>query len=104
MSLRKSLRSDMEEAAVEKMSKFDLPKLAVTMDMSKQNLPIKNMADLNLQAHINGSYRPEGDPMCTHRDAESGKSTVAYNDSTMGGIGSTWSKMCETCGKVWCDD
>ncbi len=72
--------------------------------MSKQNLPIKNMTDLDLQAHINGSYRPEGDLLCTHRDVANGKSTVVYNDSTMGGIGSQWEKMCESCGKVWYED
>jgi len=72
--------------------------------MSKQTLPVKNMANIDLQAHINGSYRPEGDSKCTHRDVESGKSTVVYNDATMPGLGSQWEKMCETCGKVWYDD
>lgn len=66
----------------------------------------REMADVaertrrNVQTHINGSSRPEGDPNCRHQRPD-GKSAVEYNDDTMGGCGSGWEKMCSLCGKVW---
>jgi hypothetical protein len=58
----------------------------------------------DIQAHILGSYRPEGDPGCLHKYPD-GRRAVVRNDDTMGGIGSyAWTHMCEVCGKTWRDD
>lgn len=60
-------------------------------------LEMSKAAD-NLEAavkvHVQGSSRPQGRADCPHKEIE-------YNDDTMGGCGSTWEKMCSTCGKVW---